>query len=72
MQEDGAPVKLNDESIKKAILILNGMIESAVEEIDKITITCKSFHRRNRALHKAIVSDLGRLGAEIWLSMRST
>jgi hypothetical protein len=63
--KSGTAVKLNDKSIAKAVKILNVMIENAEEEIDKVTITCKAFHARNRALYKAIVSDLGRIGAEM-------
>ena len=41
------------------------MIESAQAEVDAVTIKCKAFHTANRALFKAIVSDLGRMGAEL-------
>ena len=62
---DAPKIKLDDASIKKAVGLLNDMIESAQEEIDKLTIVCKAFHGRNRGLFKAIMSDLGRLGADI-------
>ena len=38
---------------------------TAVGEIDKLTITCKAFHARNRARYSAIMSDLGRVGADM-------
>jgi hypothetical protein len=57
--------KLDDNSIKKGVKILNAMIESAQAEVDAVTIKCKAFHTANRALFKAIVSDLGRMGAEL-------
>lgn len=57
--------KLDNDSVKKAIKILNGMIENAVGEIDAVTIRCKAFHRRSTKLQEAINTDLVRLGSEM-------
>lgn len=62
---DKKVAKLDNDSVKKAIKILNGMIDNAVGEIDEVTIRCKAFHRRSTKLQEAIKTDLTRLGAEM-------
>jgi len=60
-----APKKLEDTAVKKAIKVLNGMLESTEEEIDGLLVECKQFHARNRALAGALDNDVVRMTAEI-------
>lgn len=57
--------KLNDKSVKKAIGVLNGMMENTQDEIDKTVIECVAFHRMNRLNYNSVVADLARLAGEI-------
>jgi len=58
-------VVLDDGAISKARKILNGMMESAQNELDEKTMRCKEFHERNRGQWGQVDTDLKRLSTQI-------
>jgi len=58
-------VSLGDDAIKKARGILNGMMESAQDELDAKTMECKEFKERNRGAWHQVTTDLMRLQQQI-------
>lgn len=58
-------MKLADGAIGKARGILNGMMESAQDELDAKTMECKEFKERNRGTWNQVATDLKRLQQQI-------
>jgi len=61
----GENVELDEGAITKARKILNQMMESAQDELDAKTMTCKEFHERNRQTWAQVSTDLKRLSTQI-------
>jgi len=57
--------EFSEESLAKARGILNGMVESAQDELDAKVIECKEFESRNRGTFDQVRTDLSRLGEQI-------
>jgi len=55
----------DEASLAKARGILNGMVESAQDELDAKIIECKEFESRNRGTIGQVNADLTRLGEEV-------
>lgn len=58
-------VSLGDGAVTKARGILNGMMESAQDELDAKTMACKEFKERNRGAWHQVSTDLMRLQQQI-------
>jgi len=63
--DDGGDVQLDEKSIGKARTILNGMMESAQNELDSKTMACKEFKEKNRQTWDQVSTDLKRLAQQI-------
>merc|ERR1719174_2234596 len=55
----------DEASLKKALKILNNMIEKAWKDLDDEMIKCKEFEDRNRGTFDQVMTDLARLGEQI-------
>merc|ERR1719174_44231 len=55
----------DEASLKKALKILNNMIEEAWRDLDDEIIKCKEFEDRNRGTFDQVMTDLARLGEQI-------
>jgi uncharacterized protein YegL len=55
----------DEASLKKALKILNHMIEEAWKDLDNEIIKCKEFEDRNRGTFDQVMTDLARLGEQI-------
>jgi len=59
--DEGGP-ELNADSIEKARISLNGLMEEAQTNLDLKTIECKTLKEKNQALKSQIQTDLARTG----------
>jgi len=55
----------SEESLAKALKILNNMIEKAWADLDDEMIKCKEFEDRNRGTFDQVMTDLARIGEQI-------
>jgi hypothetical protein len=55
----------SEQSLAKARNILNGMVESAQDELDAKLIECKEFEARNRGTYSQVMTDIARLGEQV-------
>merc|ERR1719329_1729212 len=55
----------SEESMEKARLVLNEMVESAWKELDEKIIECKEYEEQNRGTYDQVATDLGRLVEQI-------
>merc|ERR1719329_377612 len=55
----------SEESMEKARLVLNEMVESAWRELDDKVIECKEYEEQNRGTYDQVVADLARLASQL-------
>jgi len=60
-----APGDHSEESLAKALKILNDMIFKAWLDLDDTVISCKEFEERNRGTFDQVMTDLQRLGEQV-------
>jgi len=57
--------KLDDASLQKARIFLNGLVESAYPYLDELIVRAKEFEYRNRGSEEQVSADIARLGQQI-------
>jgi hypothetical protein len=55
----------DEESLQKARVILNDMMEQAWKEMDDVIFECKEFQERNRGTFEQVMADLSRLSSQL-------
>jgi len=63
--EGNAKQPFSEESMEKARLVLNQMVENAWRELDDKIIECKEYEEQNRGTYEQVSSDLSRLVEQI-------
>merc|ERR1719387_1519466 len=54
-----------EESLAKALAVLNDLLFKALNELDDVIIECKTFEDKNRGTFDQVMTDIARLGESI-------
>merc|ERR1719387_1178073 len=63
--DDKSKQPFPEESLAKALSVLNELLEKAMKELDSVVIECKTFEDKNRGTFDQVMTDIARLGETI-------
>merc|ERR1719359_1111029 len=62
--EKQAPT-FSEDSLAKALKVLNNLVEAGWKELDDKLINCKEFEEKNRGTYDQVMTDIARIAADI-------